>query len=392
MTNDIIIFSDIEMGAGTSTDDFNHDKLLSEIILDLKKESKNNPIDLVFNGDTFDFLKCPVVKGKKYTYPKKINEVIALQKLESIYKAHRMIFDSIKEFLQNKGNRVYFLYGNHDYEILFGTIQDKIKSLLKASDSNVSFGFLYKTEHVHIEHGNRHDKNTYIPDNYIRKSKNQSILNIPLLDSNFTGAFMKLKEKYPMHERIENKRGVALINKRLSRVVALAIAKYFYYNIIDLIGKIFSKDRHTLIKSFIFPLHKLMTIELETFDLGLYTRRVSKTPSTKLIIFGHIHRKHQIEMPSYKSFTLDTWRDEYLLDVKTKTLYPKTKRYAKIITGNDNVQLEFTQFERKAGEIDYIDVINDELLVNEVIREQNKSLTKSDFNIKKESYKIDIRN
>src|SRR3989339_732542 len=56
LEKEIIVLGDIEMGAGNLTDDFISDKALSELILELVK--RPHPVDLVLNGDTFDFLKC----------------------------------------------------------------------------------------------------------------------------------------------------------------------------------------------------------------------------------------------------------------------------------------------------------------------------------------------
>ena len=57
MKKQILIFGDIEMGAGNLTDDFISDKTLSRLILEFAR--RDHPIDLVLNGDIFDFLKAP---------------------------------------------------------------------------------------------------------------------------------------------------------------------------------------------------------------------------------------------------------------------------------------------------------------------------------------------
>ena len=62
MVKEILTFSDIELGSGTLTDDFVADNLL---IYTIEKHSKtDNAIDLIFNGDTFDFLKTPIIRDK----------------------------------------------------------------------------------------------------------------------------------------------------------------------------------------------------------------------------------------------------------------------------------------------------------------------------------------
>src|SRR3989338_11662020 len=102
MIKEIIILGDIELGAGTLTDDFISDEALSGLILDLSKQE--HPIDLVLNGDTLDFLKCPYIENDNKTYPRHITEEVSLNKLVGIYKAHKKVFDALKEFCQKKKN------------------------------------------------------------------------------------------------------------------------------------------------------------------------------------------------------------------------------------------------------------------------------------------------
>jgi|GEM_PF-4842695 len=67
---EIIVLGDIEMGGGTLTDDFISDAPLSELILELCQ--RPHPVDLILNGDTFDFLKCPYQKYGRLVYTRHI--------------------------------------------------------------------------------------------------------------------------------------------------------------------------------------------------------------------------------------------------------------------------------------------------------------------------------
>ena len=51
---EIVILGDIEIGGGNLTDDFISDNAFYELVNSYC--SKKNPVDLVLNGDTFDFL------------------------------------------------------------------------------------------------------------------------------------------------------------------------------------------------------------------------------------------------------------------------------------------------------------------------------------------------
>ena len=100
LEREIISLGDVEMGAGNLTDDFISDRLLAELIIELCK--RPHEIDLVFNGDTFDFLKCPYFKVNQLSYPRHITEDISLNKLNLIYHAHNKVFRALKKFFKNK--------------------------------------------------------------------------------------------------------------------------------------------------------------------------------------------------------------------------------------------------------------------------------------------------
>ncbi|RMD58144.1 hypothetical protein D6825_01845, partial [Candidatus Woesearchaeota archaeon] len=75
----VIVLCDVELGGGTITDDFISDNALSGLILKLAKSDEKT--ELVFNGDTFDFLKCPS-RLNPPEYPIKITPKVSLEKLK----------------------------------------------------------------------------------------------------------------------------------------------------------------------------------------------------------------------------------------------------------------------------------------------------------------------
>ncbi|MCA9524028.1 MAG: hypothetical protein KC609_23840, partial [Myxococcales bacterium] len=92
----LVIFSDIEMGAGGVTDDFPRTDFLAELILSYNSERYARcSVDLVFNGDTFDFLKTPVDGA----YPSHITPAIAVAKLDAVAAAHADFFEALRDFV-----------------------------------------------------------------------------------------------------------------------------------------------------------------------------------------------------------------------------------------------------------------------------------------------------
>ena len=66
-----LLFSDTELGGGNRSDDFLEEGLFCDTLKGIFDDAKKNPCDLIFNGDTFDFIKCPLKDG---SYPRHFTE------------------------------------------------------------------------------------------------------------------------------------------------------------------------------------------------------------------------------------------------------------------------------------------------------------------------------
>ncbi len=200
MKQEIIILGDIEMGAGTLTDDFIADKPLAKFIKHFAK--KSHPVDLVLNGDTLDFLKCPYFKDGKEVYPRHITDEISLQKTQSMYKAHKPVFKALAEFVKKKNNRLYFIIGNHDHDLTLSIVQKELEKILK-SKSNVFFTFNYEHMKVYAEHGQQYDFLNQVNRSQLYMThRGKPILNLPWVSFGLMSNFMFIKEKHPFLERI----------------------------------------------------------------------------------------------------------------------------------------------------------------------------------------------
>ncbi|MEZ4087379.1 MAG: metallophosphoesterase [Candidatus Gracilibacteria bacterium] len=140
----IYSISDIEMGRGDITDDFSDDQAVAEflekIITDHAAEQPSPKITLVLNGDIFDFLKMEY-KGE---LPYLITEDISLWKLEEVFKTHPGVFKAMKKFLDaHSHTNIHFVIGNHDSDIAWPSLQERIKQELGNQD-RVTFDYWYK--------------------------------------------------------------------------------------------------------------------------------------------------------------------------------------------------------------------------------------------------------
>src|SRR5438876_11374297 len=114
-------------------------------------------VELVINGDGFDFLAIP-----PYTPVGTSDVATAVEKLRKIIAAHPPFFETLRRFIDTPGHRVTFITGNHDIELRFAEVQAGICQLIceTQNDSRAFFcptRFYRPLPDVYIEHGNHYD-------------------------------------------------------------------------------------------------------------------------------------------------------------------------------------------------------------------------------------------
>jgi len=362
MKKEIIILGDIEMGGGTLTDDFISDKTLTKLIYSWC--NKNTPIDLVLNGDTFDFLKCPYIINNEATYPRHITSEISLAKLRLIHNAHATVFEALKRFAAEKKNKIHFIVGNHDADLVHPEVQEGIRNILDNSE-NIVFSFYYNQQGVHAEHGHQYDfLNKVNEEHLFLDYKGQKILNIPWVSLGLISKFMILKEQYPMLERITPRPALFSHHKSVEKVLARHGLKYllnslFYYPI-----RYYSDPTYTFPRELVREFYrrwKHVHWEIDEIVTVFKKKRKRKLHRNKMYVFGHVHKRHLEQNGNVTIIHPDTWRDEYSMDAKTRMLTSKSKRYVHIDVETDqslswkliNVPIQRTVFH-------FDDVIRDE--------------------------------
>ncbi|MBX5458242.1 MAG: metallophosphoesterase [Thermogemmatispora sp.] len=115
-------------------------------------------VELVINGDCFDFLvAAPLWHDRTRTAAQ------ALEKLEQIIAAHEPFFEALAQFLRQPQRRVTFVPGNHDIELLFPAVQQRLRQAVgwpAASEERLRFWSRARYEPlstIAIEHGNLYD-------------------------------------------------------------------------------------------------------------------------------------------------------------------------------------------------------------------------------------------
>lgn len=137
--------------------------------LDFQTRTETVPIELVLNGDIFDFDSVtrypekPTFKVSSFEKSRTLfsQKEKSLFKIDVIIETHPIWFDALRAFVE-KGNKVVFVIGNHDLELHYEEVQRKVRKAI----TNESYGkdlitfcewFYISHEDTHIEHGNQYD-------------------------------------------------------------------------------------------------------------------------------------------------------------------------------------------------------------------------------------------
>src|SRR5690242_21890554 len=76
-------------------------------------------VELIINGDCFEFLFMEPHEKQGITYP-----ATALTKLERVIDGHPSFFNALQRFISQKARHLTFIIGNHDIELAFKDVQE----------------------------------------------------------------------------------------------------------------------------------------------------------------------------------------------------------------------------------------------------------------------------
>ncbi len=114
-------------------------------------------VELIINGDCFDFLVTP-----PHDTGGTMNASLALEKLNRIIVAHPSFFEALRTFIKLPGRKITFLTGNHDLELCFAQVRARIYEAICVEKGLQALYFcptrFYRPlPDVYIEHGNHYD-------------------------------------------------------------------------------------------------------------------------------------------------------------------------------------------------------------------------------------------
>lgn len=364
LQKEIIVLGDVEMGAGNLTDDFISDNALSKLILKLSK--RPHPVDFVFNGDTFDFLKCPFLeKEGKLVYPRHITKEISLKKLELIHQAHKRVFLAWKKFLCSPDKQIFFIVGNHDFDLVSTAVKEKLKKIIGHSSRVHFLGRKYESNRVYAEHGQQHDfLNRLNLRRFFLRYKGEIILNIPFVSLGLISQMMKVKEEHPFLERIYPRSLLFQIHPQTVKKLTLHSAAYLLKSTLYYPWRYFFDPTYTFPTGLFHEFYRRVKAVHWDVDEVLHSFKKEWSgglKKNKIYVLGHVHKKLVEDKDGVIIIHPGSWRDEYELDEKTRKLTALPKRYVQVLVHADgSLEPQLIEMSIKRDQLDFDRMIKNE--------------------------------
>lgn len=125
----ILVISDLHLSAGEFVngsrnilEDFQSDKELVDFFNYYSSDEygKNKEVEVIINGDFYDFLAVPYVD---YFDDEFYSEEACVEKLQVILDAHHEVTESMIRFLESGNKKIVYILGNHDAELILPEVQ-----------------------------------------------------------------------------------------------------------------------------------------------------------------------------------------------------------------------------------------------------------------------------
>jgi UDP-2,3-diacylglucosamine pyrophosphatase LpxH len=181
-----IVVSDFHLGAGpldigeNPLEDFIADEAFAHFLEALRAESNrdNKEVELIINGDFFEFLQVPAVDefDPQRTYPPEAyydsSQAASIKRLDLIAAGHPIVFGALADFIQAKAprRRMTLIKGNHDVNLFWPGVKQRLREVLGATGQCASmllFAERYVSrEGIYIEHGHQYAERLSRWDNF----------------------------------------------------------------------------------------------------------------------------------------------------------------------------------------------------------------------------------
>lgn len=167
-----VVLSDLHLRATTLDDQptgVSINKGIVELLHNLRIESEQTQrdVELILNGDIFDFVQVPAVEHyeRAERYPPEAyldsSEAASLTRLKLIAQANRDVLEGLAEFMTATPpqRRVTIIKGDHDVHLFWPAIKNYLRELLDAFGERASLlqyaGEFINREQIYVAHGHQ---------------------------------------------------------------------------------------------------------------------------------------------------------------------------------------------------------------------------------------------
>ncbi len=348
-----VILSDCHLSAGryyegnmNPHEDFHHDgemvALFDYFSTGAYGEGVEGPVDveLILAGDYLDFLNVPI----NGDFEENVTEAVAVAKCEAIIAGHPEVMAALKRFASHPGKRISYLIGNHDADLFFEKVRER---LVREWDPEGAYPservrVIADTDRIDIEggvqvrHGNQlevgSDLNFDLP-TIARPGGAAPVLNLPWSSLYVLKIVNRLKWD---REYVDKVRPV-----KVFIFLGLFFDFWFTLRYVFLSVFYFLKTRITVVsrrKNSLRTLSDLLRQESKFWlDLEDEARReLVQSPEIKTLIMGHTHRPMNRSWPDGKQYiNTGTWVQMVNLDYRG--LGQQMRRTFALVTIRDGV-------------------------------------------------------
>ena len=333
------MIGDIEMGQGDLMDDFKDDDLLENFIEKAATAEGSHETVLVLNGDVFDFLKMDY----QGSYPRYITEEISLWKFEKIIAKHPKFLENLKKFLEYKHTRLIIVIGNHDADLAWPKVQEKIYDLI-GNRSKITFTHAFEEENINIQHGNLIDPLFVFPHQKdIIEHKGKKILHLPFGSQVASQYLIDLKKQFAEAEKSYPQKEVLKKYPEYQKAINALLRKYLIKMLITdpllhFRDPMYQPPLLLLAEQYIK--NGFSGVHDEQFlNMRILRKKFKKKP---LYILSHAHTTMDINNREHRTIVTDCWREEF--DV-SRNMAKKEKKYIEInLNDNEILDANLKQF------------------------------------------------
>lgn len=322
-----VIVSDCHLSAGrhfegqlNPHEDFHFDDEMVDMLDHFSSGAYGDGVDVEFfiAGDFFDFLNVPY-QGE---FDEPVTEEVSLHKCEAIIRGHPKVMEAIRKFASKPGKRVTYLVGNHDADLFFPKVQERItrewdpqgvfpssKVKVLVDTDRVDFG-----AGVEVRHGNQFEASNRMDfgNPWHTDYGDQPVLKMPWGSIYVTKIINRLRWERPHLDKIRPAKVFilfGLIFDPLFTLKFLFLSGYYFL----LTRFPWRLGRGSSLSSTL----EIMREETKIFqDLEAEARTLlNANPELKTIIFGHTHRPMDHVYPDGKQYiNTGTWTKMTYLD------------------------------------------------------------------------------